>query len=214
MAVAENVAFAGADRRGVDALLSRLGIGALADERPARLSGGERQRAALARALARRPRVLLLDEPLAALDPHTRGLVRDELAAELHTLGIPTLLVTHDLGDAIALADRVAVLVDGTLRQVAPPAELVGAPADAFVVALAGGSVVDGAAVYPWDVEVRPGPGPADALGGTVRSVSVERGRLRVRVDDWVGEATDARGLEPGAIAHGIVARRHTIGGR
>src|SRR5213076_3022120 len=111
-------------------LLERLRITHLAKVKPDALSGGERQRTALARALARRPRVLLLDEPLAALDPHTRRGVRDELAGELRALGIPALLVTHDFADAAALADRVAVLVEGRLRQVAAPAELVAAPAD------------------------------------------------------------------------------------
>ena len=96
---------------------TRFGIAHLADERPARLSGGERQRVALARALARDPRVLLLDEPLAALDAQTRRVVRDELGDELRALAIPTLLVTHDFADAAALADRVAVIVDGQIRR-------------------------------------------------------------------------------------------------
>lgn len=228
LTVRENVAFSGADAATVDSLLGRLGIAQLAAERPARLSGGERQRVALARALARQPQVLLLDEPLAALDAHTRRVVRDELAAELRAFAIPTLLVTHDFSDAAALADRVAVIVDGTLRQLAAPAELLAAPADRFVVALTGGSVVRGAlydgrvelvadgeleiAVYPWDIEVRPGPGPAGALTGTVAATTIEAGRLRVRVGDWIGEAESAAGLGPGATAHGTVRRLHPLG--
>jgi molybdate transport system ATP-binding protein len=229
LTVRENVAFSGAAAATVDALLARLGISPLAAERPARLSGGERQRVALARALARRPKVLLLDEPLAALDAHTRRVVRDELAAELRSFAIPTLLVTHDFVDASALADHVAVIVDGTLRQLATPAELLSAPADRFVVALTGGSVVGGTqhhgrveltaggelevAVYPWDIEVRPGAGPTSALAGTVGATTIEAGRLRVRVGDWIGEAENADGLEPGAVAHGIVGRFHPLGG-
>jgi molybdate transport system ATP-binding protein len=229
LTVRENVAFSGADVATVDSLLARLAIAPLAAERPARLSGGERQRVALARALARQPDVLLLDEPLAALDAHTRRVVRDELATELRTFGIPTLLVTHDFSDAAALADRVAVIVDGTLRQLAPPAELLTAPADRFVVALTGGSVIRGAqhdgrvdvdpagdldvAVYPWDIEVRPGPGPTGALTGTVATTTIEAGRLRVRVDDWIGEAESVDGLEPGSTAHGVVRRLHPLGG-
>ncbi|HEX5922874.1 MAG TPA: ABC transporter ATP-binding protein [Baekduia sp.] len=229
LTVAENVAFSGADAATVDSLLVRLGIAHLAAERPARLSGGERQRVALARALARQPKVLLLDEPLAALDAHTRRVVRDELAAELRTFAIPTLLVTHDFSDAAALADRVAVIVDGTLRQLATPAELLTAPADRFVVALTGGSVVRGAqhdgrvvldadggleiAVYPWDIEVRPGTGPAGALTGTVAATTIEAGRVRVRVDDWIGEAESLDGLEPGCVAHGVVRRLYPLGG-
>jgi molybdate transport system ATP-binding protein len=92
--VRRNVAFGGRGR--VDELLERFRISHLARARPADLSGGERQRVALARALARDPAVLLLDEPLSALDAHTRGVVRGELAELLAELRLPTLLVTHD----------------------------------------------------------------------------------------------------------------------
>jgi molybdate transport system ATP-binding protein len=215
LSVRDNVAFSGADAAIVGSLLERLRIGHLAAERPGRLSGGERQRVALARALARQPRVLLLDEPLASLDAHTRRVVRDELATELRALRIPTLLVTHDFSDAAALADRVAVIVEGTLRQLARPAELLAAPADRFVVALTGGSVVRlgdrDVAVYPWDVDVHPGAGPAGALTGTVAGTTVEAGRLRVRIDDWIGEAQSTSGLEPGSVAHGVVRRLHPL---
>ena len=127
LSVRANVAYAGRDR--VDELLERFRIAHLADVRPGELSGGERQRVALARALARDPAVLLLDEPLAALDAHTKAEVRIELHELLHELGLPTLLVTHDYEDAAALADEVGVLVDGKLRQLAPPSELVARPA-------------------------------------------------------------------------------------
>jgi molybdate transport system ATP-binding protein len=218
LTVARNVAFSGASDAAVASLLERFGIAHLSGERPARLSGGERQRVALARALGRQPDVLLLDEPLAALDAHTRRVVRDELAGELRALRIPALLVTHDFADATALADRVAVIVEGTLRQLATPQELVEHPADRFVVALTGGSVVrspdDDAevAVYPWEVDVRPGPGPAGALRGTVRAVALEGGRLRVRVGDWTGESASVDGLEVGAPAHGVPQRLHRLG--
>jgi molybdate transport system ATP-binding protein len=217
LTVARNVAFSGAPEATVASLLTRFGIAHLAGERPARLSGGERQRVALARALGRQPQVLLLDEPLAALDAHTRRVIRDELAQELRALAIPTLLVTHDFADATALADRVAVIVEGTLRQLATPRELVERPADRFVVALTGGSVVRGpggdeVAVYPWEVDVRPGPGPAGALEGTVRAAALEGGRLRVRVGDWTGEAASLDGLEVGRPAHGVPRRLHRLG--
>jgi molybdopterin-binding protein len=129
-----------------DRLLRRLRIEHLAHAKPTELSGGERQRVAIARALARDPRVLLLDEPMAALDPHTRGKVRAELHDLLRELEPPTLLVTHDFEDAAALADRVGVLVDGRLRQVGPPAELLGSPADPFVAEFAGANVLSGSA--------------------------------------------------------------------
>jgi molybdate transport system ATP-binding protein len=238
LTVRRNVAFAGADARTVEELLERLGIAGLGDERPDRLSGGERQRTALARALARGPGVLLLDEPLAALDAQTRHVVRDELADELRRLAIPTLLVTHDFGDASSLADRVAIIIEGRIHQVGTPAELTAAPADAFVVALTGGSVLSGTGhgrlvaldggggtvavdepvsgpvevgVYPWEIEVRCGPGPDEALRGGVSKVTVEAGRVRVRVGAWTGEAASADGLEPGVEAHGLPVRAHVL---
>jgi molybdate transport system ATP-binding protein len=131
LSVQRNIEFGGKERAA--ALLERFGIAHLAAARPRQLSGGERQRVALARALARDPRVLLLDEPLAALDPHTRDVVRHELGGHLASLGLPTLLVTHDVADAVALADRVGVLRDGRIVQLGTPAELAAAPADEFV---------------------------------------------------------------------------------
>jgi molybdate transport system ATP-binding protein len=144
LTVRQNVAFGG--RANVDALLDRFGISALTHARPGSLSGGERQRVALARALARDPAVLLLDEPLAALDPHTRDHVRSELRATLRDLQLPTLIVTHDFVDAAALADRVGVLVDGRLLQVGTAEELIGAPVSPFVARFAGGNVLHGRA--------------------------------------------------------------------
>jgi len=140
LSVRANVAFGGPPGD----LLERLGIAHLADARPRELSGGERQRVALARAIARDPQVLLLDEPLAALDPHTRDTVRVELRATLRELGLPTLVVTHDFVDAAALADRVGVLVDGKLVQIGRPDELIAAPASPFVAQFAGGNVLHG----------------------------------------------------------------------
>jgi molybdate transport system ATP-binding protein len=142
MSVRANVAYAGP----VGDLLERLRIAQLADAKPRELSGGERQRVALARALARDPAVLLLDEPLAALDAHTKAQVRHELAELLRELQLPTLLVTHDYEDAAALADEVGVLVDGRLRQFAPPAELVARPRDAFVASFTGANLLHGVA--------------------------------------------------------------------
>jgi molybdate transport system ATP-binding protein len=143
LTVEQNVAFGGGRP---DSLLWRFRIEGLRHAKPAELSGGERQRVALARALARQPRVLLLDEPLGALDPHTRGKVRAELHDLLQELGLPTLLVTHDFEDAAALADRIGVLVDGKLRQLGAPEELLGSPADPFVATFAGANVLAGTA--------------------------------------------------------------------
>lgn len=143
LSVARNVTFGGAE---VDGLLERLRISHLADVKPRALSGGERQRVALARALARRPRVLLLDEPLGALDPHTRAGVRGELHDLLRELRLPTLLVTHDFEDAAAVADRIGVLAEGTLRQIGTAGDLLGAPVDDVVASFAGANVMPGTA--------------------------------------------------------------------
>jgi molybdate transport system ATP-binding protein len=144
LSVERNVAFAAPSDKVSLALLERFRIAHLARVKPAQVSGGERQRVALARALAREPQLLLLDEPLSALDPHTRADVRSELEDILRELALPTLIVTHDFEDAAVLADRVGVLVAGRLRQIAPPDELVAEPADSFVAGLAGGNLLHG----------------------------------------------------------------------
>ena len=142
MTVRQNVDYARG--RSADGLLNRLGIAGLASAKPGQLSGGEKQRVALARALARGPSVLLLDEPLSALDSHTKTSVRAELQDLLTALEIPVLLVTHDFEDAAALADRVSVMVDGRLRQTGTPGSLVAAPADDFVASFTGANLLDG----------------------------------------------------------------------
>ena len=144
MTVRENVAYAG--RRRVDEFLERFRISHLANAKPTELSGGERQRVALARALARDPGVLLLDEPLSALDAHTKVAVRGELQELLREFGLPTLLVTHDYEDAASLADQVGVIVDGKLRQLASPREMVARPADGFVASFTGANLLHGTA--------------------------------------------------------------------
>ncbi len=144
MTVEQNVGYAGRER--VGELLERLGIARLAKARPGSLSGGERQRVGLARALARDPAVLLLDEPLSALDAHTRLAVRGELRELLESFDLPTLLVTHDYEDAAALAGRIGVLVEGRLLQVGTPEELIAAPADPFVASFTGGNLLRGQA--------------------------------------------------------------------
>jgi ABC-type sulfate/molybdate transport systems ATPase subunit len=144
MSVRRNVAYGGAAR--ADEYLERFRISHLADADPSGLSGGERQRVALARALARDPGVLLLDEPLSSLDSHTKAAVRVELQELLHEFGLPTILVTHDYDDAAALADEVGVIVDGKLRQLATPQQLVSNPADTFVASFTGANLLHGLA--------------------------------------------------------------------
>jgi molybdate transport system ATP-binding protein len=179
LTVRRNVEFGG--RRRTDELLRRFGIADFGAARPAVLSGGERQRVALARALAREPRVLLLDEPLAALDAHTRFRVREELQELLSELALPVLVVTHDFEDALALAGRVGVLRDGRLLQVGTPAELAAAPADPFVAALTGGNLLPGSAHRHADglTEV------VLDVGGRVYSTEPANGRVGVLVHPW-----------------------------
>jgi ABC-type sulfate/molybdate transport systems ATPase subunit len=174
MTVRQNVAYGGRER--VDEYLERFRISHLAHAKPPQLSGGERQRVALARALARDPGVLLLDEPLSALDAHTKVAVRGELQELLREAGLPTIIVTHDYEDAAALADRVGVIVDGTLRQLATPPELVSHPADGFVAAFTGANLLRGIA--------RPG---SDGL----TEVVVETGETLFSTDEAQG-AVDA----------------------
>jgi molybdate transport system ATP-binding protein len=197
LSVRANVAYGG--RAGTDELLERFALGHLASVRPGELSGGERQRVALARALAREPEVLLLDEPLAALDAHTKREVRAELHELLRSLRLPTLLVTHDFEDAASLAGRVGVLVDGELRQVGPPADLVAAPADGFVASLAGGTLVEGIARPSRDglTEVR-----LDG-GATVYSTDAATGPVSLVVYPW----EVSLGLEPAATADSALNR-------
>ena len=113
--------------------LDRLGIRDLASNRPSQLSGGQSQRVALARALASGPQLLLLDEPLAALDVEVRDAVRSDLAAHLRALDIPTIVVTHSFEDVVELAQDVVVLEAGRVTQRATVRELIKSPATAYV---------------------------------------------------------------------------------
>jgi putative spermidine/putrescine transport system ATP-binding protein len=120
-------------RRAVGELVDLVRLNGLEAKRPAELSGGQRQRVALARAVAVRPRVLLLDEPLAALDAKLKEQLRDELAELLRRLGITAVHVTHDQHEAFAIADRLAVMHAGSIVQVGDAETLYRAPTHAFV---------------------------------------------------------------------------------
>ena len=113
--------------------LAQVQMSAFADRRPDQLSGGQRQRVALARALVLRPRVLLLDEPLSALDAKLRDAMRLELVELQAATGVTFVMVTHDQTEALGVADRVAVMHRGRVRQLASPETLYRAPADGFV---------------------------------------------------------------------------------
>ena len=148
MSVADNIAF-GLRRQGkprsevkerVAAMLALVRLEGFAARRPAELSGGQQQRVALARALAFRPQLLLLDEPLAALDLHLRDLMQLEIKRVQQETGVTTIFVTHDQGEALGLSDRIAVMNAGRIEQIDAPRTLYSAPQSAFVASFVGRS--------------------------------------------------------------------------
>ncbi len=153
MNVARNVAY-GLRMRGVSraeiaervsAALAMVKLGAMMDRRPRELSGGQQQRVALARALVIDPKVLLLDEPLSALDKNLRAAMQIELRELQQRLGMTTIFVTHDQNEALSLSDRVVVMNEGMIRQIGSPHEVYHRPADRFVASFVGdGSVLRG----------------------------------------------------------------------
>ena len=156
MSVLDNVAFgvsargagSGVARRRATRWLERVGLQELAFARPSQLSGGQRQRAALARALAPEPRLLLLDEPMAALDASARTEVRRDLKRHLASFDGVRLLVTHDPLEAVALADRLVVIENGKLVQEGTPAEVTERPRSAYVADLVGVNLLRGVAEH------------------------------------------------------------------
>lgn len=150
MTVSENVAFA-PRREGLSVVeceervrsaLGRVRMDRFADRYPAQLSGGQQQRVAMARAIAAMPRLLLLDEPLSALDAVLREELRDEIASLVRDLGIATLFVTHDQSEALAIADRIAVMRDGTIEQCDRAEVVYRRPATEFVARFVGAANV------------------------------------------------------------------------
>jgi molybdate transport system ATP-binding protein len=195
LTVAANVGYglgtldAAAQKARVAETLALLRIEALAGRRPAQLSGGEKQRVALGRALAPRPRVLLLDEPLSALDAPTREALRSDLRRLLSGLSRPTLLVTHDRLDALALGDRMAVIAHGRLRQVGPIEDVFSRPADLGVARAVGVETVVAARVVE-----RPSEGLVTVQVGETLLTAVDPGDLAeaalacIRAEDVVLE--------------------------
>ena len=190
LSVGDNVAF-GLKRRGVEkdeigrrveAELERVGLAREANRRPSQLSGGQQQRVALARALVNLPKVLLLDEPLGALDLKLRKGLQVELKRIQREVGITFVYVTHDQEEALTMSDRIAVMNHGRIEQVADPETVYERPATTFVAGFIGVS---------------------NLMPGKVTSASADRGA--VRLDSGIEVETDVDGLSQGERCHAIV---------
>lgn len=228
MSVRENVAF-GPRSRGVTKVearrralgwLERVGLASRSDARPSQLSGGEAQRVALARALASEPRLLLLDEPLAALDVSTRSSVRHELRRHLADFEGPCVIVTHDVLDAAALADRLLIVENGHVVQEGTFSDVTARPRTPYVAELMGLNLIRGrlegamlvlvngatlhtategtgdvlAVIAPRDIALysnRPGGSPRNAWQSHVREIHFLGGRARVLLDGPVSIAAE-----------------------
>ena len=190
-----------------------LGLGELLDRKPKDLSGGQRQRVAMGRAIVRDPKVFLMDEPLSNLDAKLRVQTRAELASLQRRLGATTVYVTHDQVEAMTMGDRVAVLKDGILQQVAPPRELYDAPVNEFVAGFIGSPAMN---LFPGDgvtLGVRPeAMSLLDALATAPAGWVVRDGAVTIIEelgsesyvyadcdgDRLVARITDGRRLSPG----------------
>jgi molybdate transport system ATP-binding protein len=235
LSVLENVAF-GLRSRGVarsearrraQEWLVRVGLADRGGAKPGSLSGGQQQRVALARALLTEPRLVLLDEPLAALDVGTRTELRRDLRVQLAAFGGARVLVTHELLDAVALADRLVVLEDGRVAQTGPVQEVATRPRSRYVADLVGVNLLLGAAhghevaldsggvvitadpfagdvyvaIQPHSVSVhraQPEGSPRNVWRGRVRGVDLLGDRVRIHVD---GEVTIVAEVTPAALA-------------
>jgi molybdate transport system ATP-binding protein len=230
----ENVAF-GLRARGLSARdararagswLDRLGVGEVADARPRALSGGQAQRVALARALATDPRLLLLDEPLAALDASARGAVRRDLKRHLTSFSGIRIVITHDPLEAVALADRLVILEGGRIVQTGSPAEVTQRPRSRYVadlvgvnllrgtaaagqIALSGGASLQSADDFEGEVfavihpravalhRARPEGSPRNVWRGRASALDFQGDRLRVGLD---GEMPIVAEVTPAAV--------------
>lgn len=153
-------------RRLAGEALERAGLAGFGDRRPGALSGGQQQRVALARALIFKPRALLLDEPLSALDAAYRGAMRDEIRSVQRANNIATLHVTHDQEEALSIADKVAVFNNGKLLQVAAPTEIYDRPANRFVAGFVGAAnLLEGTVQGDRSVATDIGPLACDTRG-------------------------------------------------
>ncbi len=223
-------------RRRAEEMLALVKLDGLHARKPSQLSGGQRQRVALARALINHPRVLLLDEPLGALDLKLREQMQQELKSLQRRLGITFVYVTHDQGEALAMSDRLAVFNHGRIEQIGTPAQVYDAPATAFVAGFVGqtnlvegplaqrlGGAAGRYAIRPERIRIEaPGTPTPDGcvsvtgsiagttyLGSTIRiAVTVDGGEMAVVEQNLAGgEGSDGRA--PGRPVQLTIERRH-----
>jgi putative spermidine/putrescine transport system ATP-binding protein len=204
MDVLENVAYSlmlrkvnrAERRRRAEAALELVKLGGYGERRPGQLSGGQRQRVALARAIVNQPKVLLLDEPLGALDLKLRENMQEELKSLQRTLGITFIFVTHDQGEALSMADRIAVFSDGKVMQVGTPSEIYKYPKSRFVADFVGSSNVlppdivrrftdqkRWASLRPEAIHVVAAKGAVSSVSGTVTARSYLGATTRLAID-------------------------------
>jgi putative spermidine/putrescine transport system ATP-binding protein len=197
MSVAENVAYglmikkvpAAERKRRAGEMLEMVKLGGFGDRKPSQLSGGQRQRVALARALVNHPSVLLLDEPLGALDLKLREQMQVELKAIQRQVGITFVYVTHDQGEALSMSDRVAVFNHGKIEQLAPPTELYEHPRTEFVAGFVGVS------------NLLPAP-VAQALTGVAKACSIRPEKIYMAA---AGSATPDNALHAEGVVESVL---------
>ena len=203
MTVAENVGFglkvakapAAEIKSRVEEMLNLIKLPQMAGRYPYQLSGGQQQRVALARALANKPQVLLLDEPLSALDAKIRISLREEIRAVQRELGITTIYVTHDQEEALSMSDRVVVMSEGRMEQVGTPFEIYNFPRTRFVASFVGTlNILKGRVLDPRsgrisldDQEVVTSRGISDAQAGEIRSVALRPEAVAIGRNDAGG---------------------------
>ncbi len=205
MSVAENVAYSlrvrsvstAERRKRALEMLDLVQLESFGDRRPTQLSGGQKQRVALARALINQPKVLLLDEPLGALDLKLREEMQTELKGLQQRLGITFVFVTHDQGEALSMADRVAVFNSGRIEQLDTPRELYTRPRTAFVAGFVGSANIVDAAL-------------AERLTGRAQAFAIRPELIRILTDGVVPDAhVSADGVLEDILYHGASSRGH-----
>jgi spermidine/putrescine transport system ATP-binding protein len=216
MSVAENVAYGlrqkkverAAISRRVGEALEMVKMSALANRRPLQLSGGQQQRVAVARALVNRPSVLLLDEPLGALDRKLREEMQIELKLLQSQVGITFIFVTHDQGEALSMSDRIAVMLDGHVEQLADPDTIYDHPASAFVAGFIGkqnffdGTAREDAQLVEGDGwTIRSANSSPDAIDGRPALAAIRPEAIQLQVEEPPDSVNSVRGTLAG-ISH------------